>query len=87
MTNPNTPSDGERAGAVTGRPQQEVNNAAVSGDLDAMVDASDRQQAIIHPETASNTPDTGTATDTPDVGTATDTPDVGNATDTQDVGE
>ncbi len=61
------PSDAHNAGTATGQDQKDKVDALNRGDLDAALDASDKQQAAMHPDNASGT---ANASGTPNVGTA-----------------
>lgn len=61
------PSDAQNAGTARGTDEQAKVDAINRGDLDAALDASDRQQAAMHPSNASGT---ANASGTPNVGTA-----------------
>ena len=57
------PGSSEAMGTQFGHDEQDKVNAINNGDLDAALDALDRQQAALHPP-ASGTPDVGNASGT-----------------------
>ena len=57
------------SGTIAIATQGAVNDAINSGDVDAMLNAHDAQQAALHPQNASGTANTGTASESANIGT------------------
>jgi hypothetical protein len=72
------PSDLNQGGTAVGKDKKAENDALARNDLDAALDAHERQQAALHPPTATDTANVGTASGTPNVGTASGTPNPGH---------